>query len=287
MPPLRLALFTLDALPNARAVRRLVVDHAADIAFVGLSNAGRPNVGGFVGQTWRHVRRSGPMILPYLAVNFGIPDAIVALRQLFTKLTGRAPTADRAALVTLCRDLGVAAIHIDDVNGAEVAAQFAASRPDLIVVFHFDQIFSAATLRLAPLGGINVHPSLLPRHRGPVPTIYARAEDNPAYGVTVHRLSERIDAGDILAQSSEDFVSDVSASGAAIHLHDRGRELLDDVLRAAATGGIPAGRPVATLPYCPFPSARMLWSMWIRGRRITRWGDVLAAFGHVPSRHRK
>ena len=68
----RIALFVLEALPNARAVRRLVADLRADIALVGLSNAERPSSGGLTGQIRRHLARSGTGILPYLAVNFGL-----------------------------------------------------------------------------------------------------------------------------------------------------------------------------------------------------------------------
>ena len=74
----RIALFALEALPNARAMRRFVADYAREIAFVGLSNAERPAAGGLVGQVRQHLARSGPAILPYLAVNFGLPDLMRA-----------------------------------------------------------------------------------------------------------------------------------------------------------------------------------------------------------------
>ncbi len=57
---MRIALFTLEALPNARAVRRFVADNAARIAFVGLSDPERPSTGGLTGQVRRHLGRSGP-----------------------------------------------------------------------------------------------------------------------------------------------------------------------------------------------------------------------------------
>ena len=78
----RIALFILEALPNARAMRRFVADHAREIAFVGLSNAERPAAGGLVGQVRAHLARSGPAILPYLAINFGLPDLLRPLSPL-------------------------------------------------------------------------------------------------------------------------------------------------------------------------------------------------------------
>src|SRR5438094_723332 len=57
----RIALFVLEALPNARVVRRFVADHSADIAFVGLSNAERPSSGGLTGQVPTiHALADGP-----------------------------------------------------------------------------------------------------------------------------------------------------------------------------------------------------------------------------------
>lgn len=270
----RLALFVLEALPNARAVRRFVADHAADIAFVGLSNAERPNAGGLLGQVRKHLLRSGPGFLPYLAVNFGIPDLLRPFHPLLARF-GRGPVPVTAEpLKVLCRRLGLPVLRVDDVNGAEVAAAFRAHAPDLVISFHFDQIFSAETVALAPLGGLNVHPGLLPRHRGPVPTIHALADEPPAFGVTVHRLVARIDAGSILAQEPATLPPGTSASGASVLLHEHGRVLLDGVLDVIARDGMPEGTAMAPLPYCPFPTRALLRDLHQRGRRLTTLQDL-------------
>jgi folate-dependent phosphoribosylglycinamide formyltransferase PurN len=273
----RLALFSLEALPNARAVRRFLDDHAADIVFVGLSNAERPSAGGLFGQIWRHVRRSGPAILPYLAINFGIPDVGRALYPLSRKMRRVPIPAAAIPLKTLCEKHGIPTLKINDVNGAEVAEALRRYRPDMIIAFHFDQIFSIETLALVPLGGLNVHPGLLPNHRGPVPTMHALAENQPNFGVTVHRLAAQIDTGYILAQESVALPPGTSASGAAILLHERGRILLDGVLSAIAKEGMPEGRIAPVLPYCPFPSRALLGDLWRKGRRLTNVHDLLDA----------
>jgi hypothetical protein len=287
MPSPRLALFVLEALPNARAVRRFVEDHAAEIAFVGLSNPERPNAGGFFGQTWRHLRRSGPGFLPYLAINFGLPDLLRGLHPLTARLSAKPPSAPTVPLARLCRQLGLPAFRVDDVNGAAVAQAFAAHRPDLILTFHFDQILSAETLGLAPLGGLNVHPGLLPRHRGPVPTIHALAADPPDFGVTVHRLVPRIDAGAILAQEAVPLPPATSATRASLLLHEQGRVLLEKLLPGIAENGMPEGRIAAALPYCPFPDPALLRALRRRGRRLTTlqdfWDAVLLSTAQASS----
>ena len=273
----RLALFALEALPNARAVRRFVAEHAGEIAFVGLSNAERPSSGGLVGQVRRHLARSGPGILPYLAVNFGLPDLMRPLSPLTQRLAGTRDVPEATPLATLCRRLGIPALTVDDVNGPEVEQAFRAHRPDVIVTFHFDQILSAATLALAPLGGLNLHPSLLPRHRGPVPTIHA-LHDGTGYGVTIHRLAPTIDAGAILVQEMAPLPPDVTATGAAVALHAHGRGMLDAVLdRIAAEGAVRVGRTVPMLPYCPFPDRALLASLTRGGKRLVDTRDRRAA----------
>jgi methionyl-tRNA formyltransferase len=267
----KLALFVLEALPNARAVRRFVADHAADIVLVGLSHAGRPAVGGTLGQVRRHLARSGPRFLPYLAVNFGLPDALRPLAR-----PGRGATA--TPLARLCAQLGIPSFAVDDVNGAEVQARLEASRPDLILTYHFDQILAPETIARARLGGLNVHPGLLPRHRGPVPTIHALLDGDEAWGVTLHRLVPAIDAGPILAQRAVALPPGTSATAAAVQLHEAGRTLVDDALRTLAdTGTLPAGREAPPAPYCPFPTPAQLADAARRRLRLVDRRDLAAA----------
>jgi methionyl-tRNA formyltransferase len=76
----------------------------------------------------------------------------------------------------------------------------AALAPDLLVSFAYGRIFGPRFLSLFPLGGINVHPSLLPRHRGATPIPAAILGRDRETGVSVQRLALEMDAGDILAQ---------------------------------------------------------------------------------------
>ncbi len=75
-----------------------------------------------------------------------------------------------------------------------------ALQPELLVVFAYGHIFGPKFLDLFPRGGINVHPSLLPRHRGPSPIPAAILAGDAETGVTVQRLAIEMDSGDILLQ---------------------------------------------------------------------------------------
>jgi methionyl-tRNA formyltransferase len=70
---------------------------------------------------------------------------------------------------------------------------------DLLVSWFWTSLLPMSLMRAARLGGIGVHPSLLPRHRGPDPTFWAIASGDTETGVTVHRLAEQYDTGHILA----------------------------------------------------------------------------------------
>lgn len=264
----RIALFTLESLANARAVRRFVVNHAGEIVLTGLSNPFRKNAGGLFGQTARHFRRSGMRFMPYLAANFTLP-------RISALFGSSAQKDEEMPLARLCAQRGIRSAVIDDVNGPECHALLAETRPDLIISFHFDQIFSARTLALAPQGGINLHPSLLPHHRGPVPTLHALMEEPPLFGVTIHRLATQIDSGAILAQARVELATGTTASRAMRSLHERGRRLLDHVLEDMRHDRV-TEQYVEPLPYCPFPSREMLGAMRKRGLTACDLADLRA-----------
>jgi methionyl-tRNA formyltransferase len=76
-----------------------------------------------------------------------------------------------------------------------------AGRPDLALCWGFPWKLPPAALEVPPLGCVNMHPSLLPRHRGPVPLAWAFREGDTHVGVTWHRMDADFDTGSVLAQA--------------------------------------------------------------------------------------
>lgn len=70
---------------------------------------------------------------------------------------------------------------------------------DLLLVATFHKIIAQSTYGLAR-HAINLHPSLLPKYRGPVPFYWVLANREKETGITAHKLTERMDAGDIYGQ---------------------------------------------------------------------------------------
>jgi methionyl-tRNA formyltransferase len=77
-----------------------------------------------------------------------------------------------------------------------------ALEPDLTICWGFPWKLPQAALDVAPLGSINLHPGLLPRHRGPVPLAWALRDGDGRFGVTWHRMDAELDTGGLLAQAT-------------------------------------------------------------------------------------
>ena len=83
---------------------------------------------------------------------------------------------------------------------AAIAPLLQAVRPDLVVCMGFPWKVPADALAVPPLGWLNGHPSLLPRHRGPVPVAWAIRSGDEELGITFHFMDAELDTGPIVAQ---------------------------------------------------------------------------------------
>ena len=85
--------------------------------------------------------------------------------------------------------------------GSEARDLVSAIGAELLVVFAYGSIFGPKFLSLFPKGGINMHPSALPLHRGPSPLTAAILAGDAATALTVQRVALEMDAGDIIRQT--------------------------------------------------------------------------------------
>jgi methionyl-tRNA formyltransferase len=81
-----------------------------------------------------------------------------------------------------------------------LAGSVAERKPDLVVSWFWTRKVPASFRAIAPLGAIGVHPSLLPRHRGPDPYFWAIDAGDAVTGVTAHELEDAYDTGAILGR---------------------------------------------------------------------------------------
>ena len=81
-----------------------------------------------------------------------------------------------------------------------IAPLLVSTQPDLVICMGFPWKIPPAALAVPRLGWLNGHPSLLPRHRGPLPVAWAIREGDEEIGITFHRMDADLDTGPILAQ---------------------------------------------------------------------------------------
>ena len=91
--------------------------------------------------------------------------------------------------------------------------QAAALNADLLVSFAYGKIFGPQFLALFPLGGINIHPSLLPKYRGAAPIPAAILSRETVTGITIQQLAAEMDSGDILIQETVPLSGRETAAG--------------------------------------------------------------------------
>lgn len=123
-------------------------------------------------------------------------------------------------------------------SGAELFERLRSLEPAVAVVAAFGQIFPAELLVLPRLGCINVHASLLPRHRGAAPVQAAIAAGDATTGVTTMLMDEGLDTGPILLERETPIGPRESAGELAERLARLGGELLVETLRGLEAGEI-------------------------------------------------
>lgn len=125
---------------------------------------------------------------------------LTELSVLTRREAGRFPHYSCGQLSELCAARGVPcrdALRLDSAEGRAFVADFA---PELLLCATFHQRIPAEVLALARRAAINIHPSLLPAHRGPTPTNWAILRGEAETGVSFHELSEGLDEGGIYLQ---------------------------------------------------------------------------------------
>ncbi len=127
---------------------------------------------------------------------------------------------------------GIPVIQPASLSGEETIETLASLEPQAMVVAAYGRILPPEMLRIPPVGVLNVHPSLLPRYRGPSPVTEAILNGESKVGVTVMLLDEGMDTGPILAQKETNVSPEETADQLTRRLFALGAELLTEVLPA-------------------------------------------------------
>ncbi len=108
--------------------------------------------------------------------------------------------------------------------------------PDLMIVAGFPWLFPPEVIALPPRGAVNVHPSLLPRHRGPYPIEWAFRDGDTQTGLTLHELGAEFDTGAILSQLVIPIEDDDDNASIIARLIENIPDLIRDGLTRISSG---------------------------------------------------
>ena len=125
-------------------------------------------------------------------------------------------------------------------RSAEARAELAALAPDVIIVAAYGKLLPPPVLEVAPLGCLNIHPSLPPRHRGPSPVATAILEGDEITGVTLMLLDQGMDTGPLIARTEYPLKGDETADQLTETLFEVGGKLLYESLPRWQAGELTA-----------------------------------------------
>ncbi|MGH7763984.1 MAG: methionyl-tRNA formyltransferase [Candidatus Dormibacteraceae bacterium] len=128
------------------------------------------------------------------------------------------------------QELGLEVYQPVRIRDPEAVDRLRRLEPDLLVVVAYGQILPRAVIEIPRLGAVNVHASLLPRHRGAAPIAHAILSGDHETGVTIMRMDEQLDHGPVLAARATVIGPQEDAVALTARLAELGAELLVETL---------------------------------------------------------
>ncbi|MBI2438371.1 MAG: bifunctional UDP-4-amino-4-deoxy-L-arabinose formyltransferase/UDP-glucuronic acid oxidase ArnA [Lentisphaerae bacterium] len=125
-----------------------------------------------------------------------------AVQAVFTHKDSPGETIWFHSVAKLAASHGISVYAPDDINHPIWVEKIRALAPDILFSFYYRQIVKPVILNIPPKGCLNLHGSLLPKYRGRCPVNWALINGEKETGVTLHYMTARPDAGDIVAQAN-------------------------------------------------------------------------------------
>lgn len=225
--------------------------------------------------------------VPSLQVLIDEVDEVVGVFTQPDQPSGRGMSLHAPPVKRLAEAHHIPVFQPQKLRAPEVLTCLQEWRPDLIVVVAYGRMLPHAILEFPPQGCINVHASLLPKYRGAAPIQWAIAQGENETGVTIMRISERMDAGDILLQRA--IPIEKNDTGGSLHdkLAQLGAEALREALALLKRGQLPARRQnedeVTYAPMIKKEDGRIDWTQEAsvierRIRAFTPWPSAYSTF---------
>jgi methionyl-tRNA formyltransferase len=192
------------------------------------------------------------MLDPMSIVFIGTPDfAVPSLRRLAEagheialvvtqpdRPAGRGRRLAPPPVKATAEALGLHVIQPPTLRDEAILDQLRSLQPDAMVAVAYGQILRQALLDIAPRGVLNVHPSLLPKHRGASPIAGAILAGDADTGVSIMLMDAGMDSGPVLAQRRVPLAGDETTGTLTTSLAEVGADLLAETLPRWLAGEI-------------------------------------------------
>ena len=169
--------------------------------------------------------------VPALASLLNIEDSsIVGVYTPPDRPAGRGRKSQASPVKEFAEENRLPVYQPNNFRKEEDQAELAGLKPDAIIVAAYGKLLPKPVLDLPSFGCLNIHPSLLPRHRGPSPVATSILNGDLVTGVTIMLLDEGMDTGPLIAQHEFFLKGDETAEGLTTALFELGGELLKESL---------------------------------------------------------
>lgn len=159
---------------------------------------------------------------------------------------------------------GIPLLEMESFNDREIVSKLEDLKPGLFVVVSFGLIFPKWALNLPSTGSINIHPSLLPKHRGPSPMQWAILKGDEKTGITVMKMVEKMDSGNIIYQEDSAIDKDENIIALSERLSGRAGIVLPEIIDRISRDGLPEGieQKAEEVTYAPLIRKEMARIDW-------------------------
>jgi methionyl-tRNA formyltransferase len=167
------------------------------------------------------------------------------IRAVYTqpdKRTGRGRQVIACPVKRFAVSQGIRVMQPESLRDPKEVELLAALKPDIIIVAAYGQILPAAVLELPRYKCINIHPSLLPRYRGPSPVAAPIVNGDPITGVTIMLIERKVDSGPILSQEEMTISDEDTTESLSERLAVMGARKLIETIPGWVEGNIEPGR---------------------------------------------
>ena len=225
----RIIFCTYSSLYSSIVLEQLIANESVDVvAIINSIRVIHPKYG-FIRGGLKQIQLSG---LRYASYLFMVTDLFRWLQPL-SKLT---KLNLKKSVHRLAIQHSIPLLDTQDINRTEAINFIEQRKPDYLLASHFNQLVKPAVLDLTDVESINIHPSILPSYKGVDPVFHALLDQKTKIGVTLHKMSDDFDSGEILDQKTISADTEHSVCFYNCQLFEEGAKLAIDWVNAKTPG---------------------------------------------------